>query len=48
MAVNISLYNYNFFNNISLYIIITSYLIRSDFNAYKGIFLSKIEINYFI
>jgi hypothetical protein len=48
VAINISLYNYNFINNVSLYIIITSYLIRGDFNMRKGIFLGKAGINYFI
>jgi hypothetical protein len=45
MAINISLYNYNFVNNISLYAIITSYLARGDFNILKGIFLGKAGIN---
>jgi hypothetical protein len=48
MAINISLYNYDFVNNISLYAIITSHLVRSDFNALKGIFLGKAGINNFI
>ena len=48
MAINISLYNYNFINNISLYAIITSQLARGDFNALKGISLGKAGINNFI
>jgi hypothetical protein len=45
MAINISLYNYDFINNISLYAVITSYLAGGDFNALKGIFLGKAGIN---
>jgi hypothetical protein len=45
MAVNISLYNYYFINNVSLYTIITSYLVKGDFNALKGVSLGKAEIN---
>jgi len=48
MAVNISLYNYNFVNNVSLYVIITGHLIKSDFNAFKDMFLSKAGIDNFI
>jgi hypothetical protein len=48
VAIDISLYNYNFVDNVSLYIIITSYLIRGDFNIRKGIFLGKAGINYSI
>jgi hypothetical protein len=45
VAVDISLYNYNFVNNVSLYAIITSYLVKGDFNTLKGIFLGKAGIN---
>jgi hypothetical protein len=45
MAINISLYNYDFVNNISLHAIITSYLAGGDFNTLKGIFLGKAGIN---
>jgi hypothetical protein len=45
VAIDISLYNHNFINNISLYTIITGYLARGDFNALKGIFLGKAGIN---
>jgi hypothetical protein len=45
VAINISLYNYNFINNISLYAIITGQLVRGDFNALKGISLGKAGIN---
>jgi hypothetical protein len=45
MAINISLYNYDFINNISLYAVITSYLAGGDFNTLKGIFLGKAGIN---
>ena len=45
MAVNISLYDYNFVNNISLYAIITSQLARGDFNALKGMSLGKAGID---
>jgi hypothetical protein len=45
VAVNISLYNYNFVNNISLHAIITNQLARGDFNALKGISLGKAGIN---
>ena len=45
MAVNISLYNYNFVNNISLYAIITGQLARGDFNALKGMSLGKAGID---
>jgi hypothetical protein len=48
VAVDISLYNHNFINNVSLYTIITSYLIRGDFNARKGMFLGKAGIDYSI
>jgi hypothetical protein len=48
VAINISLYNYNFVNNVFLYIIITSYLTKSNFNARKGMFLGKARIDYFI
>jgi hypothetical protein len=48
VAIDISLYNYNFVDNVSLYIIITSYLIRGDFNIRKDIFLGKAGINYSI
>ena len=48
MAVNISLYNYNFVNNVSLYVIIIDYLIKSDFNTFKDMFLNKVEIDDFI
>jgi hypothetical protein len=45
VAINISLYNYNFINNVSLYAIITGQLIRGDFNVLKGISLGKAGIN---
>lgn len=45
MAVNISLYDYNFVNNISLHAIITGQLARGDFNALKGISLGKVGID---
>jgi hypothetical protein len=45
VAVNISLYNYNFVNNISFYAIITGQLIKGDFNTLKGISLGKAGIN---
>jgi hypothetical protein len=45
VAVNISLYDYNFVNNVSLYAIIISQLARGDFNALKGISLGKAGIN---
>jgi hypothetical protein len=45
VAVNISLYDYNFINNVSLYAIITSQLARGDFNMLKGISLGKAGIN---
>jgi hypothetical protein len=45
VAINISLYNYNFINNISLYAIITSQLARGDFNTLKGMSLSKAGID---
>jgi hypothetical protein len=45
MAINISLYNYDFVNNISLYAIITSYLVGGNFNVLKGMFLGKAGIN---
>jgi hypothetical protein len=45
MAINISLYNYDFINNISLYAVITSHLAGGDFNTLKGIFLGKAGIN---
>ena len=48
MAINISLYNYYFINNVSLYIIITSYLTKSDFNTLKSMSLNKAGINNFI
>jgi hypothetical protein len=48
VAVNISLYDYNFINNISLYTIITGQLARGDFNTLKGISLGKAGINNFI
>jgi hypothetical protein len=48
VAVDISLYNHNFVNNVFLYTIITSYLIRGDFNARKGMFLGKAGIDYSI
>jgi hypothetical protein len=45
VAINISLYDYNFINNISLYTIITDQLARGDFNALKGMSLGKAGIN---
>jgi hypothetical protein len=48
MAINISLYDYDFVNNISLYAVITSYLTGGDFNMLKGISLSKAGINNFV
>jgi hypothetical protein len=45
VAVNISLYNYNFVNNVSLYAIITGQLARGDFNTLKGMSLGKAGIN---
>jgi len=45
VAINISLYDYNFVNNVSLYAIITGQLARGDFNALKGMSLGKAEIN---
>jgi hypothetical protein len=45
VAVNISLYNYNFINNVSLYAIITSQLVKGNFNVLKGISLGKAGIN---
>ena len=45
MAVNISLYDYNFVNNISLHAIIIGQLARGDFNALKGISLGKAGID---
>jgi hypothetical protein len=44
-TINISLYDYDFINNISLYVVITSHLARGDFNILKGIFLGKAGIN---
>jgi hypothetical protein len=35
----------DFVNNISLYAIIISHLVKSDFNTLKGIFLGKVGIN---
>jgi len=48
MIINIGLYNYNFINNVSLYIIIINHLTKSDFNIFKSIFLNKTGINNFI
>jgi hypothetical protein len=48
MTIDINLYNYNFINNVSFYIIIINHLIKSDFNTLKSIFLSKAGINNFI
>ena len=48
MTVDINLYNYNFINNISFYIIIINHLMKSDFNAFKNIFLNKTGIDNFI
>jgi hypothetical protein len=45
MAINISLYNYDFVNNIFLYAIITSYLAGGNFNILKAMFLGKAGIN---
>jgi len=48
MTVDINLYNYNFINNISFYIIIINHLIKNDFNIFKSIFLNKTGIDNFI
>jgi hypothetical protein len=45
VAVNISLYDYNFINNISFHAIITGQLARGDFNTLKGMSLGKAGIN---
>jgi hypothetical protein len=45
VAVNISLYDYNFINNISFHAIITGQLARGDFNTLKGMSLGKVGIN---
>jgi hypothetical protein len=45
VAVNISLYDYNFVNNVSLHAIITGQLARGDFNALKGMSLGKAGID---